>query len=295
MQKNSGLGKGLSSLIPNKIKQELLSSNSPALIGEGNILKVPVEKVKANPHQPRGNFDHDSLEDLTNSIKEHGILQPLIVTLAGNEYQLISGERRLRAAKILGLEKVPVIIREVAEQQKLELALVENLQRQDLNSIEEAIAFQRLIDEFGLTQEQVGQKVGKGRVVVANTLRLLTLPTEIQKAVINGKINYSAARVISGLPVEKRMPFFKKVLSNDMTVRAIEGEAKKIAVKGHFRQTHKDPELVSQEDRLQSVLGTKVSIKKSGSTGQIIIEFYSQQDLINLIEKLARDFNTREI
>jgi ParB family chromosome partitioning protein len=286
MSKTTGLGKGLSSLIPTKIDKNIFSKDSAIVGGEEMIIQLPLGKIKANPHQPRSNFDHESLEDLTNSIKEHGILQPLILTPDSNGYQLIAGERRFRAAQILGLKTVPSIIREVKEQQKLELALVENIQRKDLNAIEEAVAYQRLIDEFNLTQEAAAKRVGKSRSVVANTLRLLTLPTEIQRALINEKINYSTARLIVGLPVEKRLEFFKKILKNDLTVRAAEGQARKVIVKRHFRKA-KDPNIASMEDKLQAALGTKVTVKKSGETGQIIIEFYSAEELGEIVGKIG--------
>ena len=286
MTKTTGLGKGLSSLIPPKIDKRIFNKDSRVLAAEELVVPVPIAKIKANPHQPRSDFDHESLEELTNSIKEHGILQPLILTSADAGYQVVAGERRLRAAKLLGLKTVPAIIREVKEQQKLELALVENIQRQNLNPIEEAVAYQRLIDEFNLTQEAVAKRVGKSRSAVTNTLRLLTLPTEIQKALIRGKINYSLARVLVGLPVEQRLNFFQKVLRQDLTVRAIEGQARKVAVKRHFRQA-KDPNLAALEENLQTALGTKVTIKKSGETGQIIIEFYSAEELGDLVSKIS--------
>lgn len=282
----TGLGKGLSSLIPPKIDRNIFSKNSQVVGDEEMVVQIPVEKIGVNPMQPRSDFDHDSMEDLTNSIKEHGILQPLILATTDKGYQVIAGERRLRAAKMLGFDKVPSIIRDIKEQQKLELALVENIQRKDLNPIEESVAYHRLIDEFSLTQEEVAKKVGKSRSVVANTIRLLTLPTEIQKALINGKINYSVARVIVGLPVEERMKFFQKVISQDLTVRAVENQAKKISIKQHFRKS-KDPNLTALEDKLQASLGTKVIVKKSGDSGQIIIEFYSSEELENLINKIT--------
>jgi len=284
--KPSGLGRGLSALIPNKIKPEVLPEDSALRPKEEKVLQIAVNEIKTNPQQPRADFSHESLEDLINSIKEHGILQPLIVTQTVAGYQLIVGERRLRAAKILEQATVPAIVREAQEQQQLELALVENLQRKDLNPIEEAVAYQRLIDEFSLTQEAVAKRVGKNRAVVANILRLLYLPTEIQKALIEGKINYSTARVIVGLPAEQRLDFFAKVLKNDLTVRAVEGQAKKIAVRKHFRQAQ-DPQIKAWEEALERSLQTKVVIKKSGATGQIIIEFYSAEELAELLKKLT--------
>ena len=285
MSKTTGLGKGLSSLIPPKIDKKILP-NSSVVGDEEMVLQIPLGKIKSNPMQPRANFDHEGLEELTNSIKEHGIIQPLILTVAEDGYQVIAGERRLRSAELVGLKTVPAIIRDIKEQQKLEIALVENIQRKDLNQIEEAVAYQRLIDEFSLTQEEVAKKVGKSRSAVTNILRLLTLPSEIQKALVNGKINYSTARVIVGLPVAERLKFFEKVLKQDLTVRAVEGQARKVAVKRHFRTT-KDPNLAALEEKLQAALGTKVAIKKSGETGSIVIEFYSGEELENIINKIC--------
>jgi len=285
MDKLSGLGRGLSSLIPPRIDKKILPKDSEVVSYDDMILKVAVDKIKANPLQPRSNFDHEGMEELTNSIKEHGILQPIILTSTENGYELIAGERRLRAAQILGLKTVPAIIRDVKDQEKLEIGLVENIQRKDLNPIEEAVAFQRLVAEFNLTQEEVAKKVGKSRSVIANTIRLLTLPTDIQKALINNRINYSTARLIVGLPPDERMKFFDKVIKHDLTVRAAESEAQKVGVK---KQTirYRDPNIVALEERIQEILGTKVTIKKSGDSGQIILDYYSQEELEDLINKL---------
>jgi ParB family chromosome partitioning protein len=287
MPKTQGLGKGLSSLIPTRVDKKLFENDSAILPGEERIQQIPIEKVKANPLQPRHNFDHDALEDLTNSIREHGILQPLILTREEKGFQIIAGERRFRAAELLGFKTVPAVVRDIKEQQKLELALVENIQRKDLNPIEEAVGYRRLIDEFNLTQEEVAKRLGKSRTVVTNTLRLLTLPTEIQKAVINGKINYSTARVIVGLPATERLDFFNKVLKQDLSVRAAEGQAKKIT-EHKYAKKGKDPNVAALEDKLQAALGTKVTIKKSGDSGSIAIEFYSPEELNNLINKIIR-------
>jgi len=287
MPKTHGLGKGLSSLIPQKIDKTLLASDSEVLPGEERIIQVSVGKIKANPLQPRGDFDHEGLEDLTNSIKEHGILLPLILAPADNGYQVIAGERRLRAARLLDLKTVPAVIRDLQEQQKLELALVENVQRRNLNPIEEAVAYQRLIDEFSLTQDDVAKRVGKSRSAITNTLRLLSLPTDIQKALLAGKISFSAARVIAGLPVSERMKFFDQVIKQDLTVRAVEGQAKKITVRAHVRKA-KDPNLEALEEKLQAALGTKVTIKKSGESGSIIIEYYSPEELRGIIAKIVK-------
>lgn len=286
MSQSQGLGKGLSSLIPPKINKEVISPSSEVLPSEERVIQVPLEKIKANPNQPRTNFDHEGIEELTNSIKEHGILQPIILSKEGEIYEIIAGERRFRASQILELKTIPAIIRDIKDQQKLEVALVENIQRRDLNAVEEAVAYQRLIDEFSLTQEEVAKKVGKSRSAVTNTLRLLSLPSEIQKALINGKINYSAARVIAGLPVEERLKFFKKVMAQDLTVRAVEGRASRISTKKKHSKS-KDPVIASFEEQIQAALGTKVTIKKTGETGSIIIEFYSEEELKNIIDSLS--------
>ncbi len=281
------LGKGLSSLIPPRIIKEILPLESEVRPGEEKVEQIPLGKIKANSHQPRTHFDHEGLEELINSIREHGVVQPIILTKDGEGFEIIAGERRFRASQMLEKETIPAIVRDIEDQKKLEIALVENLQRRDLNPIEEAVAYQRLIDEFSLTQEAVAKQVGKSRPAVANTLRLLTLPTDIQRAVVSGKINYSTARVIAGLPVEQRLPFFRKVLANDLTVRAAEGHASKIAPKKHSRKDQ-DPILASLEEELQRALGTKVTIKKTGATGSIIVEFYSDEELHNLSGKFTR-------
>ena len=286
MNKYTGLGRGLSSLIPSRTDKVSLPIPA-AVAGDEMIIRAPLKKVVPNPQQPRTNFDTEGLEELVQSIREHGIVQPLIVCAHGEGYQVIAGERRLRAAQLLELETVPVIVREVQEQEKLELALIENIQRRNLNPIEEAVAYQRLINEFNLTQEQVAKRVGKSRSVITNTLRVLSLPTEIQQALVHGKISYSTARVIAGLPAEQRLSFFRKVLAQDLTVRAAEGAAKQVIVRKHTRRS-KDAYLMQLEDDLQTALGTKVEIKKSGKTGKVSIDFYSDEDLSRLTERLLR-------
>lgn len=287
MSKTYGLGKGLSSLIPPKASQDIIKNDSSIFPDQERILQIPLDKIRANPLQPRHNFDHEGMEDLTNSIREHGILQPLIVVKDEKGYEIVAGERRYRASQILGLKTAPVIVRDIKEQQKLELALVENIQRRDLNPIEEAIAYRRLIDEFNLTQEEAAKRVGKSRTVVTNTLRLLSLPTEIQKAVISGKLPYSAARVIVGLPPEERMKFYQKAIKEEMPVRAMENQARKSGAKVKAKRPS-DPNLVALEEKIQAILGTKVTIKKTGQTGSIIIDFYSPEELNEIITKFNK-------
>ncbi|MBU1146045.1 ParB/RepB/Spo0J family partition protein [Patescibacteria group bacterium] len=280
-----GLGRGLSSLIPpKKIIRPFSEDGAPAGI---RLIDVPVKNIRPNPKQPREDFGYQDLEDLINSIKEHGILQPLVVTkIDGENYELIAGERRYRAAKFLNLKTVPAIVRTAKDQEKLELALIENIQRKNLNPIEEAKAFQRLMDEFNLTQEEVAQRIGKNRSTIANTLRLLNLPEEILQALRSGKIKESHGRTLLSLPDEKtQLKYFSKILKNEMTVRDTESAVRKI--KG-VRQKKVDPALAAKEELLRSVFGTKVEIKKRGSKGQIVIHFYSDEEYGDIIRKISK-------
>ena len=298
MQKG-GLGRGLGSLIPNKIEPFINPStvdHVEVFPGE-RVQQIAVEKIEANPLQPRIYFDHGDLEDLVNSIKKHGILQPLIVSENNGQYQLIAGERRLRAAKILEIKTAPCLIRSVKDLEKLEWALIENIQRADLNPLEEASAYQRLVDDFALTQEEVAEKVGKKRTTVANALRLLSLPQEIQEALRENKITAGHAKVIlSAETAEERLRLFKKILQFGLTVRQSEGEVRKVNVKGHQRIVSVNPEIKEKEEVLRQALGTKVSIIpfRSGQGGQksesgsIDIEYYSQEELNELVRKISQ-------
>ena len=280
-----GLGRGLNSLIPSKkVIQAFSASEAPPGV---RLVDVPVKNIRPNPRQPREDFGYQDLEDLINSIKEHGILQPLIVTkIDGENYELIAGERRYRAAKFLNLRTVPAIVRTVKDQEKLELALVENIQRKNLNPIEEAKAFHQLMQEFNLTQEEVAGRVGKSRPVVANTLRLMSLPGEIQQALRSGKIKESHARTLLGLPDERaQLKYFSKILKNEMTVRDTESVVRK--AKG-TRQPKNNPTLAAKEEVLRGALGTKVEIKKRGERGTVIVHFYSEEELNNLVKKISK-------
>lgn len=274
----SALGKGLSSLIPqrNNAKEEIFFE------GRTEVLEISVEEIEPNPRQPRQQFSASDLEDLLNSIKEHGVLLPLVVTKKTDGlYELISGERRLRASKMLGKKTVPAIVRKASEQQKLELALIENIQRQDLNPLEEAIAYQALLNEFQLTQEEIALRVGKSRSVVANMLRLLELPIQMQEALAQGKISKSHARTLLAEKEEKkRQQLFNDMLSEKISVRSLEkaigGKSTKILKKDN-------PNIREQEKRLREFLGTKVSIQEKNGRGRILIDFYSEEELKNII------------
>lgn len=300
LDKNTSvLGRGLSSLIPNKITAQSEKDNpenkqkTDILLdkaGNINILEININKIKANPFQPRQNFNHHDLEDLINSIKEHGILQPLVVSRNKDGlYELIAGERRLRAAKIAALKTVPVIVREVNEQKKLELALIENIQRKDLNPLEEAMAYKKLMDEFSLTQENVSKKVGKSLPVIANSLRLLNLPEEVRTALIEGKIDKTAARTIAGLDnKEEQIKIFKELLEKGINVRMLENyvRSRKPAKRRKFDVVNY--EIEEKRNLLQAALGTKVKIEEKGGNGKIIIEFYSNEEMAEIVKKIIQ-------
>lgn len=281
---SGGLGRGLGSLIPQKIAPE--PGTEAAKAASVSATEISPDKIVANPHQPRKYFIQQDLDDLVESVKEHGVLLPLVVTDNGDgTFELIAGERRLRASREAGLEKVPVIIRSATEQEKLELALIENIQRSQLNAVEEALAYQSLADQFSLRQEDIAARVGKSRSHVANTMRLLDLTEEMRKAVAEGKISKSHARTLLAEPdEERREDLFQKMLKGDMTVREAEARAgsstKKPAV-------GKDPNIAALESELREALGTKVDIQMKGSAGKVGIHFYSKEDLKELIRKLT--------
>lgn len=301
--RQSGLGKGLGALIPPQKTGSSLSvqpasepdadlSQSQTEQGSGasdtgqRILEVSIHRIRRNPHQPRIHFDHHQLEDLIASIKEHGVLQPLVVTpSADGWYELIAGERRLRACTIAGRETVPVILRDASEQQKLEWAIIENVQRQDLNPVEEARAYIRLMDEFGLTQEQVGEKVGKSRPQIANTVRLLQLPEEMQKALVEGRISASHARTLLSIPTQaEREALFQAMLAERFTVRQTEARTQPVRRKSSLR----DANLVALEERVRDALHSRVQIKKDArGEGEIRVKFFSPEELVAICDRIA--------
>ncbi len=282
MSRKRGLGKGLDALIPTGEEQADV---------ESGVLQVPIEDIVPNPRQPRSNFDEDGLKDLANSIGEHGILQPLMVAQDsdGEGYVLIAGERRLQAAQIAGLATVPVIVRHADDQQSLEWALIENLQRTDLNPLEAAQGYEQLANDFGLSHEQVAKRVGKSRTAVSNTLRLLKLSPAVRNALLEGEIHEGHARALLGLSsAQAQSAALQTILQNDFSVRQTEalvrrltGEKKKSAP-----AKKKTPEEVALEDQLRQALGTKVSLQQSKGSGRIVIHFYSDEELNTLIEYL---------
>ncbi len=297
MAKTFQLGKGLSSLIPNKkmVSEAPTSVNEtihvqPLAVNNAGTQKISLQLIEPNKDQPRQKFDDTSLAELVSSIKVHGILQPLVVSpLPGGRYQLVVGERRWRAAKQLELAEVPAIVRPVDEQQKLELALIENIQRQDLNPLEEAAAYRRLQSEFNLTQEQVAKQVGKSRPQVANIERLLSLPATIQQALRDGRITVGHAKVILSLPTAvEQEKFFASILREGLPVHLAEVKAQGIRVRSHQRtKVSGSPELRALEQELQNKLGTKVRIKGTTQRGLIEIVYYASEELREIIRKMT--------
>jgi ParB family chromosome partitioning protein len=259
-----------------------------------NLVEVGIDLIQPNPWQPRKVFNEEALQELSSSIKEHGILQPLVVVpLPDGNYQLIVGERRLRASKLAGLTKVPVIVRDfMEEQKKLELALIENIQRHNLDPIEEAQAYQQLIDEYKMTQDEVAKKVGKGRTTVTNMLRLLHLPIKIQNAVADGTITEGHARGILSLPgMEKQLALLDVIIGEELTVRQVEDKVREMLDRPKIIRAARgpsDPEVAALESELRGKLGTKVKVQKSGETGKITIEFFSQEELNSFMDKVHK-------
>lgn len=288
-----GLGRGLGSLIPKKtmtygqnpFKSEIAEEEMVVINDGDRILKINPDRISINPHQPRTHFADAALNDLAESIKQHGIISPLLVTRKGNEFELIAGERRLRSAKLIGLKEVPVIVREEKEQKKLEIALIENLQREDLNPLETARAYQKLIDEFSITQEEAARKVGKARSSVANALRLLTLPNQVQEALASGKITEAHAKYLLGLEGEaKQINMLKKILRQNMTVAETDKEIKRLG--GTKAAKTKDYFDRAREEELEEFLTTKVEIKRQGKGGKLVIDFYSEEELNGILKKI---------
>ncbi|MEK7556271.1 MAG: ParB/RepB/Spo0J family partition protein [Patescibacteria group bacterium] len=274
-----------------------------------SIFHIDTGKIKPNPYQPRREFDEAKLRELADSIKQYGVLQPLVVTRReiekedgglAVEYELIAGERRLRASRLAGLSQVPVVIRatEDDDRTKLELAIIENLQREDLNPVDRAFAFRRLVDEFGFKHGEIAKKVGKSREYVSNTLRLLILPQEILDALTAGRITEGHARPLMMLVdrVEEQLTLFKEITYKKMTVREAEAIARRIAYdKVRKKDRAFDPEIVEIEEQLQGVLGTRVQIDRREVGGKIMIDFFSNDDLRNLLEIMQKSAATSTV
>lgn len=286
VSKKNPLGKGLSALLENA-KTDITSSNDHQKSDVvGSITRIKISSISPNPFQPRLDFDKEPLLELSNSIKEHGIIQPITVRKIGrNEFQIISGERRYQASKLAGIDELPCFIRIADDQHMLEMAIVENVQRKDLNAIEIALSYQRLIDECNLSQEELGKKVSKNRSTVANFLRLLKLPIEIQKALRDDKITMGHARALLALSNEKEMLItLNEILENNLSVRAVE-EKRKSQVKSLNTLLALSRYELRMQNNMAYQLSSKVNIKKKASgKGQIIISFNNQEDLNRILD-----------
>ena len=302
MKRQSGLGQGLSALIPEKdenlYKQEDSNTFNKSEPNEnGELVWLKVEELKINPQQPRLSFNDKQQEELTESIKNHGILQPILVRFNNFEYELIAGERRLRAARAAGLEVIPAFVRDVDDQNSFEQAIVENLQRDNLNAIEEATAFQRLIDEFGYTQQQVSERVGKGRPTIANSLRLLYLCSEIQDMLKAGQISAGHGRALLGVEDTKtQIILAKRVIDEELSVRQTEDLVASISHStrniGGSLNSSKDAGVLEVENILSDKLNTKVAVTTRGGKGKIVVTFADMDDLHRIFNLLNSGFDS---
>lgn len=273
--KKKGLGRGLSSLL----KEE-------DFITDENLLTVDLDKLKARENQPRKNFDDDSLEELANSIKADGVIQPIVVRKVGDKYEIIAGERRFRASKLAGLEKVPIVVKNVSDRKARELALVENIQREDLNPIEEAISLKTLMEEYKLTQQELSDIVGKSRSYIANNLRLLNLSDYIKEYLIRGELSPSQGRTLLSLETEEeRKKYLDKLLVKEVNIRDVEKKAK--------QSKNKTEDIFIKDicERLTEVLDAKVKIHEKKKGGQIEISYLNEADLQRIIDSLMNIYN----
>lgn len=283
-RRNGGLGRGLAALIPQR------PDSAPQA-------QIPISRVARNPYQPRQQMDREALEALADSIGRHGVIQPILVTETPDGYQLVAGERRLQAAEMAGLQVIPAVVRHAVPREQLELALVENIQRADLNPMEEASAYRQLIDEFGLSHEDLAARVGRNRSTITNTLRLLQLPEPVQRAVSDGSISEGHARAIGGLEESRAQEeLLSVVVARGVSVRETEELARRLrerrtattapSASPSPAEPASDPDIDALEAELRAVLGTKVTVSTSRRGGRIVIEYYDRDDLGRLCERL---------
>lgn len=286
-----GLGRGLDALFgpPNAGKE--IESNEP-------VAEIAIRDIVPNQHQPRRDFDEEALAELAQSIRQHGIIQPVVVRKTLNGYELVAGERRWRASQLVGLKQLPAVVREYTDAEMMEIALVENLQRQNLNVIEEAIAFRRLIEEFGLTQEEVAQKIGRSRSMIANIVRLLNLQPEVQDFVSRGTLTMGQARPLLAIDSpEIQVELANQIIEEDLSARDVEELVRRAAAKRPTKKPESKPEEIDEasqffmnefEDRLKVLLGTQVKIKPGKIKSKIEIEYYSNEDLERIMDMLSK-------
>jgi ParB family chromosome partitioning protein len=281
MAQKSGLGKGLDALLPSAENQ----------LPEGGVRQIQTDKISPNPRQPRADFDADELNELAASIREHGVIQPLIITAGDSpgSYTMIAGERRLMAAKLIELQAVPAIIREASDQELVELALVENVQRADLGPLETAEAYRQLAEDFGLSHEEIADRVGKSRTTITNTLRLLRLPEDVKEALVSGKISEGHARALLSLPTEEaQSAALRSILKLSLNVRQTEELVRKLSGEKAQKQppAPPNPEIKDLEEQLRQRLGTKVTLNQRTKGGTLTIHYYSAEELDSLLEMI---------
>ncbi len=298
MSKKKALGRGLSALLSDNSAEEKLEVDIPVSTPSrptGSIAEIAVEQIEVNPFQPRTHFDQEALQELAESIKVHGIIQPITVRrLNANQYQLISGERRFQASKLAGLETIPAYIRSADDQQMLEMALIENIQRENLNAIEIALSYQRLITECNLKQDELGERVGKNRATVTNYLRLLKLPPDIQIAVRDNKLSMGHARAIINVEnSDEQLYIFKKAVNEELSVRKVEelvrelsGKTPEVSPAPQVSPSGSPREIIQLQSSLSSHFGTRVVVKSDGKRGEIKIPFLSVEDLNRILDIL---------
>jgi ParB family chromosome partitioning protein len=273
--KRRALGKGLGALLP----------ESSGLV---SLLMLEIERIQPNPLQPRAGFDSEKLEELAASIRQSGVIQPIVVRPASNGHEIIAGERRWRAAQKAGLKVIPSIIQDVSDHEMLELALVENVQRDDLSPIEEAQAYRLMVDQFHLSHSEIAKRVGRSRAAVTNTLRLLQLPSPIQQMVINGDLSMGHARALLPLGEKDQLKLAARIADHGLSVRDVERRVQRLLESPQgTRQSEKDPNLLRAEQRLEEIWQTRVQIRTRGERGQILLHFHSEEELQRLFEKLS--------
>lgn len=276
MNKKFALGKGLGALIPDEINE-----------GNEGKLMISLNKIKSNIDQPRKSFDNEKIAELAESIKNHGIIQPLILKENDGGYIIVAGERRWRAAKMVGLKEVPAIVMDLTEKQVLEISLIENIQRQDLNPIEEALAYKKLLSDFDLTQEELSKRIGKSRTAITNTIRLINLDSRVQQYVIDGIISEGHGRALLSLEDgELQYIYSQKIIDEKLSVRELEKLIRNISLKSERSEKKEElnPYYKDIRDRLQNYFGTKVNLSSKKNKGKIEIEYYSEEDLERILD-----------
>ena len=287
MSRKRGLGKGLSALIPDELEEEIALENNK------DILKVKITLVEPNPNQPRKQFDEDALHELSESIKSFGVLQPLVVVKRDKFYEIIAGERRWRAAKLAKIKEIPVIVKQFSEEEIVEVSLIENIQRENLNSIEEAVAYQRLIEEFNLKQDEIAEKVSKSRSAITNTLRLLQLDKRVQTMVVDEMLSSGHGRALIAIKdQELQVEIATQIFDQKLSVRETEKLIKKLLVPRKEAKSKKDPMfdpiIQSLQKNIEEILGTKVLIDAKKNKGKIEIEYFSNNELERIVELLQQ-------